>query len=220
MLICRNVCSGFFKAWHGFFGAMPVCLLFVAPLFFLSHGTAFPQTHQMAFPAGDGIVICGVDPHTVILEDGRISVREGQSVSLLPGTRIGRGDVYGISIVRREHYEELAKEAENDRRKEAFKSIISHCNQSGMESEGFHSNALLSPSLPSSPKSRLTTQSCLLHAFPSRTISTIKLASCLLHKHQDKQDMQHLHEAWISHHVYEPDNSWGERAETIKVMRS
>lgn len=205
--------------WQGWRISLLVNLLFVLVLpAFSDNGQALNGSHQVASPIDGGVVIGEVeDPHSVVIESGRISVKEGYSVRLLPGTQIKGDQSFHVTVVSKAYYEELAKEAEKNRRDAAMALMLRVCEEYNMDVKG---PVLVYTDYASVPKSRFTRQYHLHNAVPVRTVNSVKATFVIYHTQQQTHP---LLSSYLGHYMtfaYIPDYSWGSRAETIKVMRS
>ncbi len=200
-------------------GIKKACLGFCLMIFFVAFSCfdGFAGTGKDGLSADYGnsnIVYASGCDSAVIIEEGRITVTEGSSIRLLPGTRIGHGDELQVSIVSREHQETLVEEAVEKQREHTVKSIMEtaevpapvdasvvfrYLDHTPGNQSSFGQSRLPMSGLPvrtqTSPDAPVTV---LLKDFFSHTIPVLHSESFQL--------------------VYYPCFSWGERAETIKVM--
>lgn len=205
--------------WQGWRISLPVLLLFVLVLpAFSGNGQVLNGSHQVASSIDGGVVIGEVsDPHAVVIESGRISVKEGYSVRLLPGTQIKGDQSFHVTVVSKAYYEELAKEAEKNRRDAAMASMLKVCEEYNMDVKG---PVLVYTDYASVPKSWFAGQYHMYNAVPVRTVNSVKATFVIYHTQQQTHPLLSPDAGRLTAFVYTPDHSWGSRAETIKVMRS
>lgn len=211
--ICLTALPGLFRK-----GASCMVLYGLLLVLMISSGFAFAGGVEHAIATeGSGIVFSVSEEGSVVIRGGRISAEEGYSVRLLPGTRIKGEDEVAVSIVSREHFEELAAEVSNERREQTVKSLLAMNNGKPVESglEIVFRNPL---NIPGSP-ARLNRQvyHCVglqvqVQGSPTPPVSNLITLTTTTDIHN------HLVLAHVP--LYFPVYSWGSRAETIRVMRS
>lgn len=188
-------------------------VFFVAFICFDGFAGTDNNDHSADYGNSSIIYSTGCD-QSVIIEEGRITAAEGSSVRLLPGTRIGDGDELQVSIVSREHQETLAEEAAEKQREQTVKSIMETSPVSTpveaalvfrlIDHKPGNQAAFGQFQLPMSGLPVCTSSS------PDTPV-TVLLKDFSPHKILDSHSVNFPL-------AYNPCYSWGERAETIKVM--
>ncbi len=195
-----------------------ISLLMFCVAFLLLQGHLFAgeQNIERHVVTGEsGILFKSGDDGSVVISDGRITAREGYSVHLLPGTHIKSSDEISISIVSREHHEQLATEAAREKRSETVASIIERRDDAPVVPD---SETLFRNLQPTSGSSAVIGQQlAAIAVLPVRTQSSQQAHTAVLHKQILSYDI-HDHHVSSFRPVCCPDLSWGKRAECIGVM--
>ena len=162
-----------------------------------------------------GIIFSSGDDASVVIQEGRIAATEGLSIKLFPGTHIKSGEQFSVSIVSKEHHEQLAEEAAQEKREKTAASILSRSDEVPVAPDSGTMFRNLHPTSGSSAV--IGQQLAAIAVMPVRTQSSQVAHTAVLHKHIPFFNI-HNHHAVTFRPVYVPDLSWGERAESIGVM--
>ena len=162
-----------------------------------------------------GILIKSGDDGAVVISEGRIAATEGYSLRMLPGTHIKGGEEISVSIVSKEHHEQLAAEVAREKRQETAESILAQRDEMPAVPDADTIFRNLQPTSGSS--TIIGQQLAAIAVMPVRTQSSQVAHTVILHKHIPFFNI-HNHHAVTFRPVYVPDLSWGERAESIGVM--
>jgi hypothetical protein len=187
-------------------------------LFILSHGFASGKEIGKVYTSGDAIVVYSAsNSGDVIITSGKITIPEGETIHLLPGTHIKSSEQLTINIASRECQDAVAREVAREkeermlayaaeRRREALmfttvEELYVPFNYSQLPAQ----NRTIGPQRPELTASLVTT-----------TVSFAAPVSLLNKKISlsDNNNLQVTNDLWL----YTPIYSWGERAENIMVM--
>jgi len=209
----RKVHNAIALAWPRSISLMVFCVAILYAQVGVFAGVQATERHIVA--GESGILIKSGDDGSVLILEGRIIAADGYSVRMLPGTHIKCGDAINVSIVSKEHHEQLAEKAAREKRQEAAESIIAQRDENPVVPEADTLLQRLHPGFGSSATigQQLTASAVL----PIRTQSSQQAHTAIINKHILSFDIHDYHFSSFRPFCC-PDLSWGKRAECIRVM--
>ncbi len=209
-------CNCFNVSALSLYRGISLLVLGVTFLLFQADVFAGAQAVERHIVTGEsGILLKSGDDGAVVIREGRISAAEGYSVRMLPGTHIKSGEEFSVSIVSKEHHEQLATEAAREKRQETAESILAQRDEHPVAPDA---DTLLRSLHPGSGSSATIGQQLTASAvLPVRTQSSQQAHTAIISKHILSYDI-HDHHVSSFRPVCCPDLSWGMRPECIGVM--
>ena len=209
-------------------------LFFVAYLILFLPGTAGATIHDEAYddsgyclsdsnPSSSAlfdyadVIVLSSEGEGFVLEAGnRITITSGKSIRLLPGTHIKAGAELTASIVSKDYQEALAEEAAKEEKKKTISSIMDRyepCNKPVM------ANLMIGAFRGSRTMAYLSQQMHVMAVLPVRTeVSSFKDFISFNSIFFQPNNTHLVSPAFAQ--PYLPYLSWGDRGETIAVMRT
>lgn len=195
-------------------------LLAIAFLFILSQGYASDQQVEKVLTADNSTIIysTGNSNDVVIITDGKITAAEGKTIRLLPGTHIKRGEQLTVNIASKECQDAVAQEVSKAKEEVMLTSAANKRDEVITEE---HNTPTTAPfgfcSLPVG-NSTINQQRTELVAYLATSSFSFHAPVLYLLRSSDNSFITHNSQL-TTRLAYLPVFSWGDRAETIKVMR-
>jgi hypothetical protein len=191
-------------------------LLAILTLLLGLQGKAAEQssTHEQ----GNSVVVySATDNNTISISEGKITAREGQSIRLLPGTRIGGEEKLTINIADKACQDAVALEVKKESEAQMVETVVRRKQQSNSFTPVSGITLFCSaPLLPAQNGQVQSAHACSL-AIPAPAQSNIVPSVIELAK---QNNTLNTYQAQVSKLKTRIDSrSWGEVPETIKILR-
>ncbi|HKM93744.1 MAG TPA: hypothetical protein VJY41_08845 [Prolixibacteraceae bacterium] len=198
-----------------------VLRLFVLFVVLLSVLNPLFATNQNAendlITGGSHVVYTVTGENSITITNGQLSATPGHSIRLLPGTHISGNDQLTINIADKACQEAVAQEASEEREAKMVETVVRRKNEN--KSFTIVTGPTLFSTMPLLPShnGEIGQQQFSSMAVPSSSQNNIEPQEQTLYLQTNIQNIHNLQV--LVHGVYMPTNSWGDAAETVKVLR-
>ncbi|HPR30858.1 MAG TPA: hypothetical protein PLK12_02130 [Prolixibacteraceae bacterium] len=196
-------------------GSLCLALFF---FFIASTGFASEQTNPKVYTAEKGKVVYSVvGGENLTIAEGKITAAKGQSIRLLPGTHIKDGGQLAINIADKDCQDAVARE-EAKQREETMLARVAEKQEKNLlpKSMPVIHRYCHAPALPDD-KTRVGQQTLSPAAVAPAPVPTCKAPVSDLAYRMNNPNIHHSFVSTICAH--RPARSWGDAAETVKVLR-
>ena len=164
-----------------------------------------------------GVIYKASDDNRIIITEGKITATEGNSIRLLPGTHIKTGEQLIVDISNKAHQQALAEKFAKEQEKKMLANVAKQriYLQLPKDNEEFPLN--ISQGNAPVNREKLIQQLFNLSASLTNVNHTFNIPISTLHKNNNHFNNNYL--VLNMQSQYTPISSWGNCAETIKVMR-
>ena len=197
---------------------LPLVLLAILTLLLGLQGKAAEQsiTHEQ----GNSVVVySATDNNSLTISEGKITATAGQSIRLLPGTHVKAtsDESLAINIADKQQQEALAREEARRREERMLAEVKQKQENKLIPKINTGTNSWCTKGAPPVQGSILNRQNIVLVALS--TTSTVS-AKAPVSTIQNNTNIQNIHTQRVSTvETFMPSRSWGNAAETIKVLR-
>jgi hypothetical protein len=188
-------------------------------LFTLSTGFASDQIADNVYVTENAtIVYAQSDTNNVIITEGKITAVEGKSVRLLPGTHIKSSEQLTVNIASKQCQDSVAVEVAKKEEEKMLVSSAKKCEEVLPEENNAPTTFPFRFCNSHTGNSAINQQRINLVAFLTNTSVSFNAHEVYLLMSNDKSIV--INQSKINNHLrYLPILSWGNSAESIKVMR-
>lgn len=196
---------------------LPFVLLAILTLLLGLQGKAAEQsiTHEQ----GNSVVVYSAADSSITITEGKITATAGQSIRLLPGTHVKAtsDESLAINIADKQQQEALAREEARRREERMLAEVKQKQENKLIPKINTGINSWCTKGVPPVQGSTISRQNIVLVALS--TTSTVS-AKAPVSTIQNKTNIQNIHTQRVSTvETFMPSRSWGNAAETIKVLR-
>lgn len=195
---------------------LPLVILFI---FTLSLGLQSKATEQsITHEQGNSVVVySATDNNSLTISEDKITATAGQSIRLLPGTRIGGEEKLTINIADKACQDAVAYEVKKEGEAQMVETVVRRKQQSNSFTPVSGITLFCSsPLLPGQNGQVQSSHSCSL-AIPAPAQSNI--APNVIELVQQNNYLNTYQSSVSTFKVHTASRSWGEIPETIKVLR-
>jgi hypothetical protein len=191
--------------------------LFVVFLLLLSPVFASPQ--QKTLNTGSSKIVYSAADSSMHITKGKITAIRRQSISLLPGTHLKaqKDESLVINIADKSQQEALAREETRRREERMLAQIILKQENNLIPKIDTSINSYCTKGAPPVSGSSISLQNTQLAAVSTTSTASAKTPVSAI---KNKTNIQNIHTHLVSMvKTFSPSRSWGDAAETIKVLR-
>ncbi|MCF8359097.1 MAG: hypothetical protein K9H26_10085 [Prolixibacteraceae bacterium] len=196
-------------------GSLCLALFF---FFMVSGSFASGQATEKTYTAENGNVVFTVTAeNSLTITEGKITATPGNSIKLLPGTHIKNGKQLAINIADKDCQEAVAKAAAREREETMLARVTKKQENNLLPHIDTKTRTVCTKGEAPATKSTLGQQSLHVAAIAPTTTPTLKVPVSDIH---NNKNIQNIYNTGISaSYTYTPTRMWGDKAETVKVMR-
>lgn len=192
--------------------------LFVVFISVLNPLFATNQNAENDLITGESRVVYTVTgENSITITNGQVSATPGHSIRLLPGTHIIGDNKLTINIADKACQEAVAQEASKEREAKMVETVLRRKNENKTFTPVTGTTLFCSLPLLPSQNGQIAQQQYSSMAVPSGSQNNIDPQVQTLYLQTNIQNIHNLQV--LVHRVFTPTNSWGDTAETVKILR-